>query len=41
VQQDRCHDWEVDLYGLNTPAQRHELAKEARGVGFHVVFELG
>jgi hypothetical protein len=41
VQQDRCHDWEVDVYGLKTPAQRREFAAEARGAGFHVVFELG
>ena len=41
VQQDSCRDWEVDLYGLKTPAQRHELAREARQVGLRVVFELG
>ena len=41
VQQDNCGDWEVDLYGLKTPAQRHELAKEARRAGLRVVFELG
>jgi hypothetical protein len=41
VQQDSCGDWEVDLYGLKTPAQRHELAAEARRAGLHVTFELG
>jgi len=41
VQEDSCGDWEVDLYGLQTPAQRHELSAEARRAGFHVVFELG
>jgi hypothetical protein len=41
VQQDRCRDWEVDLYGITTPAQRRELAAEARQVGFHIVYELG
>ena len=41
VQQDRCRDWEVDLYGLKTPAQRREFAAEARRVGFHIVYELG
>ena len=41
VQQDRCHDWEVDLYGLQTPEQRREFAKEARSVGFHIVYEPG
>jgi cell division septation protein DedD len=41
VQEDSCGNWEVDLYGLNTPAQRHELAAEARKAGLHVVFELG
>jgi hypothetical protein len=41
VQQDRCHDWEVDLYGINTPAQRREFSAEAERVGFHIVYELG
>ena len=41
VVQDSCADWEVDLYGLKTPAQRRELAREAGAVGLHVVFELG
>jgi hypothetical protein len=41
VQQDNCGDWEVDLYGLKTPAARRELAAEARRAGLHVTFELG
>jgi hypothetical protein len=41
VQQDRCNDWEVDLYGIKTPAQREELTKEAASVGFHLTFEPG
>jgi hypothetical protein len=41
VQQDSCGDWEVDLYGLKTPAARRELTAEARKVGLHVTFELG
>jgi hypothetical protein len=41
VQQDRCRDWEVDLYGLKTAAQRHEFAAEAGRAGFHIVYELG
>jgi cell division septation protein DedD len=41
VQQDRCRDWEVDLYGLKTPAARHELTTEARRAGLDVTFELG
>jgi hypothetical protein len=41
VQQDRCYDWEVDLYGIQTPTQRDALAKEAASVGFHVTFEPG
>jgi cell division septation protein DedD len=41
VQQDRCGDWEVDLYGINTPAQRREFAAQAKRAGFHVVYELG
>jgi hypothetical protein len=41
VVQDRCSDWEVDLYGLKTPAQRHELAQEARQAGLRVAYELG
>jgi hypothetical protein len=41
VQQDRCNDWEVDLYGLKTSEQRREFAREARRVGFHIVYEPG
>jgi len=41
VQQDSCGDWEVDLYGLQTPGQRRDFAAEARKAGFHVTFELG
>jgi hypothetical protein len=41
VQQDRCRDWEVDLYGLHTRAQRRTFAAQARRAGLHVVFELG
>jgi hypothetical protein len=41
VQQDKCDDWEVDLYGLKTPAQRRELTAEARSAGLRIVFELG
>jgi cell division septation protein DedD len=41
VQQDKCNDWEVDLYGIKTPAQRQELAREAASVGFHLIFEPG
>jgi hypothetical protein len=41
VQQDRCYDWEVDLYGIKTPGQRKELGKEASSVGFHITFEPG
>ena len=41
VQQDRCHDWEVDLYGLKTVEQRRQFRAEARRAGFRVVFELG
>ena len=41
VQQDRCGDWEVDLYGLKTPAQRRAFAAEARREGFHVTYERG
>ena len=41
VQQDRCNDWEVDLYGIKTPVQRRDLAKEAASVGFHLTFEPG
>jgi hypothetical protein len=41
LQQDRCGDWEVDLYGIKTPAQRAEFGQEARKAGFRVVFEVG
>jgi hypothetical protein len=41
VQQDRCGDWEVDLAGLKTAAQRREFQREARRVGFAVRFEPG
>ncbi|MFY9580081.1 MAG: hypothetical protein WAQ33_12230 [Gaiellaceae bacterium] len=41
VQQDRCNDWEVDLYGIKTPVQRQELTQEAASVGFHLTFEPG
>ncbi len=41
VLQDGCDDWEVDLYGMKTRAQRHEIAAEARRAGFRIVFELG
>src|SRR5204863_9634359 len=41
VQQDKCDDWEVDLYGLKTPAQRNDFAREALNAGFRVTFEPG
>ena len=41
VQQDGCDDWEVDVYGMKTRAQRQEFAAEARRAGFRVAFELG
>jgi hypothetical protein len=41
VRQDRCGDWEVDLEGLKTAAQRREVRREARSVGFHIRFEPG
>jgi hypothetical protein len=41
VQQDRCGDWEVDLAGLKTAAQRRDFRHEAESVGFHVTFERG
>jgi cell division septation protein DedD len=41
VQQDSCDDWEVDLYGMKTRAERREIADEARRAGFRIVFELG
>jgi len=36
-----CNEWHVVLYGIETPAQRRGLAKEARSVGFHLTFEPG
>jgi hypothetical protein len=39
--QDRCNDWEVVLYGIQTAAQRRAFAREARHAGFHVKFESG
>ncbi len=41
VQQDRCKDWEVDLYGIITPSARKEFTAEARKAGFPIVYELG
>ena len=41
VQQDRCDDWEVDLYGLKTKRERVELRREASAAGYHVAFEPG
>jgi hypothetical protein len=41
VQQDACNDWEVDLKGLRTAAQRRDFRSEAASVGFHIVFEPG
>ena len=41
VQQDSCRDWEVDLKGLETAAQRREFRREAARVGFHIVYEPG
>jgi hypothetical protein len=41
VRQDRCGDWEVDLSGLKTAAQRREFRIEARQAGFPVHFEPG
>jgi hypothetical protein len=41
VVQDRCTDWEVVLYGLQTSLERREFAREARTAGFHVTFEQG
>jgi hypothetical protein len=41
VRQDRCGDWEVDLGGLRTAAQRREFRSEAVRAGFHVRFEPG
>jgi hypothetical protein len=41
VQQDRCGDWEVDLYGVETARQRAELRREAATVGYRLRFEPG
>jgi hypothetical protein len=41
VQQDRCGDWEVDLYGADTAKQRAALRREAAAVGYHLTFEPG
>jgi hypothetical protein len=41
VQQDRCDDWEVDLYGVGSARQRVELRREAAAAGYHVTFEPG
>jgi hypothetical protein len=41
VQQDRCADWEVDLYGVETAKQRAALRREAAAAGYHVTFEPG
>ena len=41
VQQDSCRDWEVDLRGLDSPAQREDFRNEAQSVGLSVTFEPG
>jgi hypothetical protein len=41
VRQDACGDWEVDLAGLKTAAQRREFRREAARVGFHIRYESG
>ena len=41
VQQDRCDDWEVDLYGADTAKQRAGLRREAAAAGYHLTFEAG
>jgi hypothetical protein len=41
VQQDACGDWEVDLAGLKSSAERREFRAEAARVGFRVTFEPG
>jgi hypothetical protein len=41
VQQDRCGDWEVDLYGVDTAKQRAALRREAAAAGYHLTFEPG
>ena len=41
VQQDACGDWEVDLPGLETPAQRSEFRAQAESVGLPITYEPG
>jgi hypothetical protein len=41
VQQDRCGDWEVDLYGADTAKQRVQLRREAATAGYRLRFEPG
>jgi len=41
VVQDKCKDWEVDLYGADTSRQRAELRREAATAGYHLRFEPG
>lgn len=41
VQQDACGDWEVDLPGLETAAQRSEFRRQAESVGLAIRFEPG
>ena len=41
VLQDRCGDWEVDLYGAETGKQRAALRREAAVAGYHLTFEPG
>ena len=41
VQQDRCDDWEVALYGVDTATERRALRREAARAGYHVTFEPG
>jgi hypothetical protein len=41
VLQDRCGDWEVDLYGAETAKQRAGLRREAAVAGYRLTFEPG
>jgi hypothetical protein len=41
VVQDRCDDWEVDLYGITAPGERAAFRAEALKAGFRVTFEPG
>ncbi len=41
VQQDACGDWEVDLPGLESPAQRSEFRAQAESVGLPITYEPG